>query len=178
LARQGIHIERKPRRVTLFSLILIKLENDRFTFQVHCSKGTYIRTLVEDIGRELGCGAHVIALRRISVAPYGNSFMYTLPELVGIAESAGMEGLSACLLAVETAVSVFPAITLSSSLAYYLRMGQAVRVSLPLADSLDSQRVQLVSSQLLRLVSEDGKFLGIGEVTQDGRVKPHRLLAE
>jgi tRNA pseudouridine55 synthase len=91
--------------------------------------------------------------------------MYTLKALEVIYESAGMEGLSACLLPVETVVQVFPAVKLSASAAFYLRMGQSVRASFPL------------ESSLVRLMSEDAKFLGIGLVTPDGRVKPHRLLA-
>jgi tRNA pseudouridine55 synthase len=165
LARSGIEIERKPRPVTIFSLQMIKLEDDKLTFRVHCSKGTYVRTLVEDLGRELGCGAHVIALRRLTVTPYADAVMYTLPALEAIASSLGHEGLSACLLPVETAVQVFPAVQLSTSAAFYLRMGQPVRATFPL------------DSALVRLVSEDARFLGMGEVMPDGRVKPHRLLA-
>lgn len=165
LARKGIEIERKSRRVTIFSLRLDKLKNDQFTFHVHCSKGTYIRTLVEDIGRALGCGAHVIRLHRTTVTPYDETHMVTLPALEAIAASAGSEGLSACLLPVETAVQVFPIVKLSTSAAFYMRMGQPVRANFP------------INSLFVRLVSEDLRFLGMGEVLPDGRVKPHRLLA-
>lgn len=165
LARRGIEIERKPRQINLFSLVLNKFEQDTFTFRVHCSKGTYIRTLVEDIGRQLGCSAHVIGLRRINVSPYGDALMYTLSALEAIANSAGKEGLLSCLLPIETAVQIFPAVQLSTSAAFYLRMGQAVRAPFPL------------ESPLVRLIAEDATFLGIGEVMSDGRVKPHRLLA-
>jgi tRNA pseudouridine55 synthase len=169
LARRGIEIERKSRRIKIFSLTLDldkdKFNNDEFTFRVHCSKGTYIRTLAEDMGRELGCGAHVIALRRMTVTPYGDALMYTLPALEVIAESSGFDGLSACLLPVETSVQIFPAVKLSTSAAFYLRMGQPVRTTFP------------IDSSLVRLVSEDARFLGMGEVMSDGRVKPYRLLA-
>lgn len=165
LARSGIEIERKPRPITIFSLELEALMADQFIFKVHCSKGTYIRTLVEDIGRELGCGAHVIQLRRLAVSPYGNATMYSLPALEAIAERLGFDGLSACLLPVETSVQIFPAVKLSTSATFYLRMGQAVRSPFP------------ISSPLVRLMSEDAKFLGVGEVMPDGRVKPHRLLS-
>jgi tRNA pseudouridine55 synthase len=165
LARRGIEVERKPRRIKIFSLTLHALTENQMTFRVHCSKGTYVRSLVEDMGRELGCGGHVIALRRTFVAPYGDAPMYTLAELETIAEKLGFEGLSACLLPIETAVQVFPAVKLSTSAAFYLRMGQPVRANFPL------------NSPLVRLMSEDARFLGIGEVMDDGRVKPHRLLA-
>jgi tRNA pseudouridine55 synthase len=165
LARKGIEVERQPRMVTLFSLELEDLSDDVFTFRVHCSKGTYIRTLVEDIGQILGCGAHVIGLRRSMVVPYQNQMMYTLPELQRIAETSGFAGLQACLLPVETSVQVYPVVKLSTASAFYLKMGQPVRTCLP------------TKSSLVRLVSEDEKFLGVGEVLPDGRVKPHRLVA-
>lgn len=165
LARKGIEIERKPRSVKIFSSTLAAFNQDQFTFRVHCSKGTYVRTLVEDIGRELGCGAHVTELRRLAVSPYSDAIMYTLPALEAIFQRAGFDGLSAALLPVETAVQLFPAVKLSSSAAFYLRMGQPVRATFP------------INSSLVRLLSEDAKFLGIGEVMDDGRVKPHRLLS-
>lgn len=165
LARRGIEIDRKSRKIKIFSLTLDEVKHDQFTFRVHCSKGTYIRTLVEDIGRELGCGGHVVELRRMIVMPYGDAVMYTLPALEVIAASIGQEGLSACLLPFETAVQSFPAVKLSVSAAFYIRTGQPVRATFPL------------ESSLVRLMSDDGRFLGIGEVTPDGRVKPHRLLA-
>jgi|SRR5579885_2712569 tRNA pseudouridine55 synthase len=165
LARRGIEIERKSRRITIYKLQLDNLENEYLTFNVHCSKGTYVRTLVEDIGSELGCGAHVTELRRTAVSPYADAMMYTLPELESIVESKGIEGLLDCLLSVDTAVQSYPAVRLSTSAAFYLRMGQPVRASFPL------------HSSMVRLFSDDGRFLGIGEVMSDGRVKPQRLLA-
>lgn len=165
LARRGIEVERESRRIKIFSLALENLTADTFSFSVHCSKGTYVRTLVEDIGRELGCGAHVIELRRTMVAPYGYATMYTLPALEEMLERDGITALSNCLLSVETAVQEFPAVQLSTSSAFYMRTGQPVRAAFP------------IGSSLVRLVSEDAKFLGMGEVMPDGRVKPHRLLS-
>lgn len=166
LARRGINVERKPRCVKIFSLDFIDLVDDQFTFSVHCSKGTYIRTLVEDIGQVLGCGAHVIGLRRMTVTPYHDGPMYTLPALEAIALHTDKDRLPACLLPIETAVQVFPAVKLSTSAAFYLRMGQAIRTTLHLNGSL------------VRLLSEDARFLGVGEVMSDGRIKPHRLLSQ
>lgn len=165
LARNGIEVERKSRRVTIFSLMFNKLEGELLSFDVHCSKGTYVRTLVEDLGRVLGCGAHVVGLRRTAVTPYGQAMMYTLPALEAIAQSAGQEGLTACLLPIETSVQIFPVVKLSTSAAFYLRMGQPVRAPFQ------------INASLVRLMSEDARFLGMGEVMSDGRVKPHRLLA-
>lgn len=165
LARQGIEIDRKPRLVTIFSIHLDAYtpEDQRIHFTVQCTKGTYIRTLAEDIGRALGCGAHVLNLHRSIVYPYCRSPMYTLAELEAAAEK-GDDGLLSCLLPVESAVEVLPAIKLSSAAAFYLRMGQPIRSTSPFNDTL------------VRLLSENAKFLGVGEVS-DGLIKPKRLLA-
>lgn len=166
LARKGIEITRKPRRTTIFSIEFESLHKDEFTFSVHCSKGTYIRTLVEDIGRVLQCGAHVIGLRRLNVAPYGNAEMYSIAHLESIVEERGIQGLNTCLLPVETSVQIYPVVKLSTAAAFYLRMGQPVRATIP------------IKSSLVRLLSEDARFLGVGEVMTDGRVKPHRLVSQ
>ena len=165
LARKGIEIERKSRRLRIFSLVLDSVTADQMTFTVHCSKGTYVRTLVEDIAKELGCGAHVIALRRVFVSPYQHVSMVTLPELEQMAQDNSFQQLSSCLLPVETSVESYPSVTLSTASAFYMRTGQPVRATFP------------VGASLVRLVAEDGRFIGMGEVMPDGRVKPHRLVA-
>lgn len=164
-ARRGVEIERKSRKVKIFSLNLEKVDNDQITFHVHCSKGTYVRTLVEDMGKMLGCGGHVIGLRRLTVTPYANATMYTWETLEAISQRLGSTGLLSCLLPVETAVQVFPAVKLTTSAEFYMRTGQSVRTSFP------------IDSSLVRLMSEDARFLGMGEVMSDGRVKPHRMLS-
>lgn len=165
LARKGIEIERKARRVTMFSIDFEKLAHDKLSFTVHCSKGTYVRTLVEDIGRALGCGAHVAALRRTVVTPYEQAPMYTLEQLEDILATGGAQALEACLLPVDSAVNVLPVVILPMTSTFYMRMGQAVRATFP------------SDSSFVRLVSEDGVFIGLGEALADGRIKPHRLLA-
>lgn len=164
LARKGIEIERQPRRVQIYSLQLEKWEGDELTLSVRCSKGTYVRTLVQDIGRELGCRAHVIKLRRTYVAPYGDAMMYTLTSLEEIAEKDGLHALHSLLLPVESSVNIFPEVKLSTSAAFYLRQGQAVRMPFTTHHSL------------VRLVSEDARFIGMGQVMPDGNVKPMRLV--
>jgi tRNA pseudouridine55 synthase len=186
LARQGIEIERQSRRIKIFSLSLdhLDVENNLLHFHVHCSKGTYVRTLVEDIGKALNCGAHVQELRRTMVTPYGNTKMHTLTQLEAIAEQAGMTGLDACLLPVETTVRQFPALELSTSAAFYLRQGQAVRATLPstlVFNSDNSGSANPASSgnfdsSLIRLMTEGGRFIGVGQAMPSGIVKPHRLL--
>lgn len=161
LARRGIEIERQQRPVQIFSLRIEMLQNDLLSLYVHCSKGTYIRTLVEDIGTALGCDAHVQELRRLTVTPYNNRPMISLKTL----EQMDMPQLLATLLPVETAVEIYPSLQLSTASAFYLKMGQAVRASLNPGE------------KWVRLVAENGRFMGVGEVLEDGRIKPLRLVA-
>ena len=163
LARRGIEIERKPRCVTLHTLTLDAWDHDQLSFHVHCSKGTYIRTLVEDMGAQLGVGAHVSKLRRLLITPFTNALMYTLSELEKIKDTAGYEGLLTTLLPIESALQSYPAVVLSTSSVFYLRMGQAVRAPY----SIDSALVRLISNE---------KFIGLGAMMSDGRIKPHRLI--
>lgn len=166
LARQGQTIERQPRAVHIYDLTLLNYDaaSTELRLRVHCSKGTYIRTLVEDLGEALGCGAHVIELRRTFVSPYEHQPMYTLDALESILEKEGAAGLQACLLPLNSSVSHFPAVKLSTATAFYLRQGQSVRTQLPL------------NAPLVQLFNDNEQFLGVGEVTSDGRVKPQRLV--
>lgn len=168
LARKGLEIERKARKIKIYDMQIDAYDADQqsFTFTVRCSKGTYVRTLVEDMGEQLGCGAYVTKLHRKNVHPYGDAMMYTPEMLKAILEKNGMEGLDACLLPVETSVDELPAVKLSTSAAFYMRTGQPVRATFPL------------DSKLVRLYGDNESFLGIGEVTEDARVKPFRLLSQ
>ena len=165
LARQGIEVERAARSVEIFSLRFENLIDDTIMFDVHCSKGTYVRTLVEDIGESLGCGAHVASLHRLVVSPYQNIKMFTLSELEDVYLQSGLEALHALLLPVETSVQGLPAVKLSTSAAFYMRMGEPV-----LAPHLPTQG-------FVRVFAADGCFMGVGEIMEDGRVTPRRLVA-
>lgn len=164
LARQGMEVERKPRQVRIHSLTCAELEGERLTIEVHCSKGTYVRTLVEEIGEALGVGAHVSGLRRLMVGPFDASRMVTLDELKERA-AEGAEALQAALLPPESALSDWPAVDLDADMAYYLRQGQAVQVPRAPAEGW------------VRLYGEGARFLGVGQVLDDGRVAPRRLVA-
>lgn len=164
LARQGIEIERKSREVYIYSSELISFEEEAFVFDVHCSKGTYIRTLVEDIGEVLECGAYITSLHRTAVSPYELNKMYQLNQLEEIHHQNGLSGLIQCLLPVDSSVQHLPAIKLSASGSFYMRTGQLVRVSSGPAKGF------------VRLFSENSQFMGIGEILEDGRVAPRRLL--
>ncbi|ADJ27913.1 tRNA pseudouridine(55) synthase TruB [Nitrosococcus watsonii] len=163
LARQGIEVERKSRQVTIHTIKLTGLSNDQLEFEVFCSKGTYIRTLAEAIGQALGCGAHVIALRRTQVGSFGASDMVSLEELEMLAET-NTEALGNLLLPVGQILADWPAVDLIADLAYYLRQGQSVRVP------------QAPSEGWVRLMECDKGFFGVGRVMEDGRVAPRRLI--
>ncbi|MGR6036514.1 MAG: tRNA pseudouridine(55) synthase TruB [Candidatus Nitrosoglobus sp.] len=163
LARQGIEVEREPRQVTIYSIKLTELVDDKLGFEVFCSKGTYIRTLVEDIGRALGCGAHVMALRRTQVGCFDASGMISLDHLKELAK-VGAEQFNALLLPLERVLGDWPAVDLIADLAYYLRQGQPVQVS------------RAPSKGWVRLIERDKGFFGVGQVMEDGRIAPRRLV--
>ncbi len=162
LAREGKEVEREPRAVTIHGLELTACDLPEFELDVHCSKGTYVRTLAEDIGEALGCGAHVTALRRTGVGPYGADEMVTLAELEAQAEQA-RETLDDRLLPVETALAHWPEVRLNPDSTFYMRQGQPVLVP------------NAPTEGWVRLFGPDG-FIGVGEVLDDGRVAPRRMM--
>lgn len=163
LAHQGIEIERQPRTVRIYKLELLRLEGDELEILVHCSKGTYIRTLAEDIGEALGYGAHLSALHRTGAGPFQEENAITLDRLRAVADE-GLEALDALLLPMQHALENWPVVRLSGNAAYYLGQGQPVTVP------------QAPTSGLVRLVAEGERFIGVGNILDDGRVAPKRLL--
>lgn len=168
LARQGIEVERKARVITVYQMDLLGIEGDLLSIQVSCSKGTYIRTLVEDIGTALGCGAHVAILRRLGVGSYLSAQMHTLDELQQLAEDeVRRRELDTRLLPFESAIGHFAELSLSEAAIYYLKQGQAIIAP------------QAPSEGWVRLHRRNtGAFVGVGEVLADGRVAPRRLMAQ
>lgn len=164
LARKGVAVDRAPRHVTIFSVNCDGFDGDTFNLDVHCSKGTYIRTLVEDIGEVLECGAHVAQLRRTCVTPYQEAKMITFEALEALQKEFGPAALYQLLLPIESSVEALPVVKLSTSSAFYIRTGQPVMVP------------HLPTHGLVRLYSDDG-FMGVGEIMDDGRVAPRRLIA-
>lgn len=164
LARKGIEIDRQPRTVTIHRMRLLSYTQDSLDLDIFCSKGTYIRTLAEDIGKELGCGAHVIALRRSMVSPYNQAKMYTMEELEELHQKEGSDALTQLLIPIETSVQTLLSVKLSTSAQFYMRTGQPVIVP------------HLPTKGMIRLYSQTNQFLGIGEIMEDGRVAPRRLI--
>jgi len=163
LARKGREVERKPRKIEIHSLQMVSLEGGLLEIDVFCSKGTYIRTLAEDIGKTLGCGAYLASLRRTGVDPFWQQPSYSIDQLRELSEQ-GLGQLDQKLLPVNSILGDLPEFVLDSTAADFLKQGQAVRV--------DNTSL----SGLLSLVLENGKFIGIGEAGQDGKILPKRLM--
>jgi tRNA pseudouridine55 synthase len=173
LARQGIEVDREARQVTIHRLDLRYLHGDRLGVEIDCSKGTYIRTLAEDIGEELGCGAHVASLRRLRAGPYSVDGAYSLEWLDSRARRLDSNEDEAeekereiddILLPLDSALTGLPSLSLSEDTAFYLLRGQAVQVP------------RAPSAGLVRLYGSGAAFLGVGQVLEDGRVAPRRLI--
>lgn len=164
LARQGIEVPRKPRTVRIFRLTLRRLQSPHLEFDVTCSKGAYVRTLVEDVARALGTLGHVQALRRTSVEPFNEAELVTLPTLEDLARE-GPEALDPCLLPADRALTSWPRIVVPAPLCGAFVNGRTIPVE------LDRPRGKV------RTYSPDEEFLGIGEITSAGRLAPRRVFA-
>jgi tRNA pseudouridine55 synthase len=160
LARQNKTVERQPRSIQIHSLTVTNWVENRLTIEVHCSKGTYIRTLAEDIGKALGCGAYLSALHRFGVGEYRDMIdVATLEERA----QQGLASLDQLLLDMHTALSSWQEIHLTEELAYYVRQGQAIQVS------------HAPTQGLVKLFINK-EFIGVGEILDDGRIAPRRLI--
>ena len=159
-ARAGVDIERQARQVTIQNIAVNTFLGDTAQITVRCSKGTYIRTLAEDIGANLGCGAHLTALRRIETAGYLMPQAVTIEHL----EAMSSDARDALLLPVDSAILHLPKIVLGDAATQFLLQGQAVWQSgvIPRGD--------------LRLYSEQNQFLGLGFQQDDGKIAPKRLI--
>jgi tRNA pseudouridine55 synthase len=169
-ARQGIEIERPARPVTIYSLELLAIRDNEMDVAVKCTKGTYIRSLVEDIGEVIGCGAHVIALRRTLAAGFTLADAHDVPGMEAMRERD--ESLDSLLVAPDAALSMFPEHRLSGPVLVSILNGQAVRIDAQLEQGYvrvygnqdfvglaeafpDSEGTQLVPK---RLVKTDGRL--------------------
>ena len=160
LAREGKEVDRKARKVTIHSLELLSWQPPLLEFRVHCSKGTYIRTLAEDIAMAMGSCAHLRSLRRLNVEPFREQDMISLDELEGLAEEGSLDS---CLLPIDSGLVDWPTIILDASETERFSHGNPV-------DSGTGK------PGLVRVYGPNDQILGIGEVTEDKRLKPKRLM--
>lgn len=161
-ARAGIDIPRKGREVTIHEIVLERFEGEMLELVVRCSKGTYIRTLAEDIGQALGCGAHLAGLRRLKTAHLGLEDAVTLEQL----EALAPEARGALLLPVDATITDLPKVMVDDESAYYLKRGQYV------------WKAGFNQPGSFRIYAESGEFIGIGEQTAEGKIAPRRLIVE
>jgi tRNA pseudouridine55 synthase len=169
-AREGITIERDARPITVYEINQLRFENNEVDLDIHVSKGTYIRTIVDDLGELLGCGAHVSMLRRTQVADYPYQRMVTVDQLEALIEQAKesdvspYELLDPLLLAMDSAVKNYPEVNLSLEMGDYILHGQPVQIS----GAPDDTIVRLT-------VGDEHTFIGVGQMNDDGLIAPKRL---
>lgn len=159
-ARQGIEVERKPRRVTIYTLDLLSFDGDLVVVDVACSKGTYVRTLAADIGTLLGCGAHLAALRRTRIGSLRVEEAVTLDAF----EALALEQRDRRLAAPDSLLADLPVAHLTAAESERVLHGQGVRWEGNTGDRW-------------RYYSASGVFLGLGEISADGWLNPRRLIA-
>ena len=163
LARKGITVEREPRLVTLYQICLVEFVNSELELEISCSKGTYIRTIADDLGQELGCGAHVIELRRTQAGVFTEKDSISAEELALEKEKRGLDKIDQFLIPMDRAIQDLPEVNLPSITASHVKNGQAVLVR------------HLPKNGLVRMY-EDEQFIGIGSIDDDGKVAPKRLI--
>ena len=173
LARQGIEVERAPRSITIYEYHILDFRPGviaELDVEVRCSKGTYIRSLADDLGQMLGCGAHVSALHRTLAGPFEESETLTLAALEEMRENCEPEQLDHLLKPMDIAVADRMAVELSATVAAYFQLGQEVMSGEAFRNGQEGD--------IVRVFREGGAFLGVATVTEDGRIAPKRLIVE
>jgi tRNA pseudouridine55 synthase len=167
LARQGIEVERKARKISIRQIELLSFDEASFDLDVLCSKGTYIRTLAEDIGEKMGCGAHVEVLRRTGVNHFSVEKSFSLVD-IEVAAEKGAESLFELLLPINEAIITWPAVRLDDSQSALIKLGQSV--GWPEKEITDPMR-----GALIKLHSDSQGLIGLGEIDENGRLTPKRV---
>ena len=173
LARQGIVVEREARDITVFKYDVLDFrsgEKAELDVEVHVSKGTYVRSLAEDLGAALGCGAHVSSLHRHVAGPFLDKETMTLESLEQQRETMESESLDRFLKPMDIAVADRMAVELSAVAAGYFQLGQPVMSNQAFRNGQEGD--------IVRVFRGGGTFLGVAEVTADGQVAPKRLVVE
>lgn len=160
-ARKGITIERESRPITVYENHFISFHSNLLELEIHCSKGTYIRTIIDDLGELLGCGAHVVYLRRLQVSTYPSEKMVSLSQLQE--NSDNTEWLDSLLLPTDSPVQDYEKVELSTSQGDDILLGRTIDF------------IQFAEqSKLVRLYKQD-QFIGLGEWIKTS-ILPKRLI--
>ena len=160
LARKGIEVERKPRRVTVYDLSFTRLDQCNIKVDLHCSSGFYVRSLAHELGQKLGCGAHVVSLQRTGVGQFSLDDAISLDR---VKQEKNLSALDGMLIPTDVSLKHLPGVNLSDDAAYYLCRGQPVKAA------------NVPRDGWVRLYADEAGFLGVGKVLDDGRVAPKRL---
>ena len=169
LARSGQVVEREARKVTIYRIELTNFAPPEIEVELACSKGTYIRTIADELGQMLGCGAHVTALRRLRAGGFGEQDCVTAELLEQERESRGLAGIDRYLAPIDRPLRDLPTVLLPEIAANQVRSGQSVLVRHLPAEGL---------VRMYRKTDEHERFIGIGVIDDDGKVAPKRLIAE
>jgi tRNA pseudouridine55 synthase len=166
-ARAGITLDRDPRNITIYSIELLDYQNPCLTLRVKCSKGTYIRVLGEDIGKALGCGAHLQALRRIQAGHLTLDQAHSMEAMEQLPES----GRVTVLKSIDSLLTTFPVVMLTPELAQRFLHGQRLPLQRDgVAMPVDEGRVRVYRES-------DRQLLGTGKITSFGVLAPERLIS-
>lgn len=166
LAREGIEVERKARHIRIYDIQLVSCDPDSFTLDVKCSKGTYIRTLAQDIAADLGTVGHVSMLRRTTAAGFDLQSAHTLETLTAIAET-GEEALDQQLLPAAVALPDMPSLSLDADACQRISYGQRI----PVEQSGGEQH-------WVKIFDQQQQFLGLGQLSDDGILAPKKLFVD
>ncbi len=173
LARKGIEVERKPRSVSITNLSISAFrpgEIAEVDVHVACSKGTYIRSIAQDLGRALEVGGHVSRLHRTQAGPFSEEVSVSLEDLEKLHSEEGSEALDRYLRPLDVLLQELPRLDIDVNSGHYFSHGQAI---------MDLRVYRLGGlGDRVRVCTVNGQFLGVGEITDDGRVAPRRLITQ
>ncbi|RIY34811.1 tRNA pseudouridine(55) synthase TruB [Psittacicella gerlachiana] len=171
-ARKGIEVPIPTRPINIYEIEILAWEKPFLTLRVYCSKGTYIRTLADDLGEMLGCGGHVSALRRTKIDGFNNCQMVTIETLEALAANQEYQALDELLLPLEAPVSSYPALTLSDAQLLKLCLGMTLIYAF--AEHPQRQEFDQIE-QLFRIYHHDYGFIGMGHNVAKNRLRGYRL---
>ncbi|WP_318444123.1 tRNA pseudouridine(55) synthase TruB [Photobacterium leiognathi] len=172
-AREGVDVPRESRKITVYSVDLLRFENNEVEMELHVSKGTYIRTIVDDLGEMLGCGAHVIMLRRTGVSNFPYERMVTIEQLQAMLDDAKANDvepgtvLDPLLLPTDTAVQDLPEVNILPAIAVHVLNGNPVQAG----------RVPAEGTLVRITVGQEREFIGVGVIDAKGMLAPKRVMA-